>query len=212
MNVPLRQNERQYCIVWRQQRPMIIYLHGFNSGGRSHKAAWLRAQLAPVPVFAPDYPAHRASAALRVLRKFIRRLRRENPQSHKLMLIGSSLGGFWAQRLAPEFGARTVLINPSMRPDETLARHTGRYHHETTGDETVLTLEDVHALKAHRVEPCNPNVPTLLLLDAGDEVLDYRVAETALRGCGKTIVYPGGSHRFEHLAEALHEIRALYSA
>jgi uncharacterized protein len=191
---------------------MIIYLHGFNSGGQSQKAIWLRAQLAPVPVFAPTYPAHRAKEALRVLRKFIRRLRRENPQSQKLMLIGSSLGGFWAQRLAPEFGARIVLINPSIRPDETLARHTGRYRNEATGEETVLTAEDVRALKAQRVEPCNPTVPTLLLLDAGDEVLDYRIAEAALRGCGKTIVYPGGSHRFEHLAEALPEIRALYSA
>ncbi len=191
---------------------MIIYLHGFNSGGQSHKAAWLRAQLAPVPVFAPTYPAHRARDALRVLRKFIRRLRRENPHSRKLMLIGSSLGGFWAQRLAPEFGACIVLINPSMHPGETLARHTGRYFNEATGEETVLSNQDVLALKVHRVEPCNPKVPTLLLLDAGDEVLDYRDAEAALCGCGKTIVYPGGSHRFEHLAEALPEIRALYAA
>lgn len=191
---------------------MIIYLHGFNSGGQSHKAAWLRAQLAPVPVFAPTYPAHRAQEALRVLRKFIRRLRRENSHDRKLMLIGSSLGGFWAQRLAPEFGACIVLINPSMRPDETLARHTGRYRNEATGEETVLNAQDVQSLKTHRVEPCNPKVQTLLLLDAEDEVLDYRVAETALRGCGKTIVYPGGSHRFEHLTEALPEIRALYAA
>jgi len=190
---------------------MIIYLHGFNSGGQSHKAAWLREHLAPAPVFAPDYPAHRAREALRTLRKFIRRLRRENPQSRTLMLIGSSLGGFWAQRLAPEFGARIVLINPSMRPDETLARHTGRYRNEATGKETVLTLEDARALKAHRVEPCSQKVPTLVLLDANDEVLDYRLAEAALRGCGKTIVYPGGSHRFDHLAEALPEIRALYA-
>ena len=190
---------------------MIIYLHGFNSGGQSQKAAWLRAQLAPVPVFAPDYPAHRANETLRVLRKFIRRLRRENPHTRKLMLIGSSLGGFWAQRLAPEFGACMVLINPSMRPNETLARHTGRHRNAATGGETVLTAQDVLALKAHRVEPCNPKVPTLVLLDAQDEVLDYRLAEAAFRGCGRTIVFPGGSHRFEHLPEALSEIRALYA-
>ena len=191
---------------------MIIYLHGFNSGGQSHKAVWLREHLAPAPVFAPSYPAHRAREALHVLRKFIRRLQRENPHSRKLMLIGSSLGGFWAHYLASEFGARLVLINPSMRPDETLARHTGRFRNEATGGETVLTPEDVRALKAYRVEPCNPMVPTLLLLDVEDEVLDYRIAEAALRGCGKTLLYPGGSHRFDHLAEALPEILALYAA
>ncbi len=189
---------------------MIIYLHGFNSGGRSHKAAWLRAQLAPRLVFAPDYLPHRADEAARELRKFIARLRRENPQDPKLMLIGSSLGGFWAQALAAEYGAAIVLINPSLRPDETLARHLGRYPNEATGGETVLTADDLRSLRRYRVEPCDPQVPTLVLLDAADEVLDYRVAEAAFRGCGTTRVWPGGSHRFEHLAEALAEIKALY--
>ena len=125
-------------------------------------------------------------------------------------LIGSSLGGFWAQVLAPEFDASMVLINPSVRPDETLARHVGRYRNEATGGETVLTATDVAELRHYRVEPCDPRVPTLVLLDSADEVLDYRVAEAAFRGCGRTLVYPGGSHRFEHLPEALPEIRALY--
>ena len=190
---------------------MIIYLHGFNSGGRSQKAVWLREHLAPVPVFAPDYPAHRATEALRVLRKFIRRLRRENPNSHQLLLIGSSLGGFWAQYLAWEFDARLVLINPSLRPDQTLARHIGCFQNEATDTETVLTADDVRTLKKYRVEPCNHRVPTLTLLDEKDEVLDYRVAAAVLTGCGRIIVYPGGSHRFDHLAEALPEIRALYA-
>lgn len=214
---------------------MIVYLHGFNSGGQANKARWLRAHLAPVVVFAPTYEAHRPQAAARFLRKFIRRLQRENPQDRKLMLIGSSLGGFWAQYLAkdlqkwgrsldsdpifesqgsdPSFSSFSmVLINPSVRPDETLAAHTGRYRNEATGGETILTLADVRALRDYRVEPCNPEVATLVLLDAGDEILDYRLAEAAFRGCGRTIVYPGGSHRFEHLPEALPEILALYRA
>ena len=189
---------------------MIIYLHGFNSTGQSQKAAWLREHLAPARLFAPTYTPHHASATLRDLRKFIRRLQRENP-GNRCMFIGSSLGGFWAQYLAPEFGAHLVLINPSLRPDETLARHVGRFQNIATGAETVLTLDDVRALRAYRVEPCNPRVPTLTLLDAQDEVLDYRIAAAAMRGCGKTIVYPGGSHRFDHLSEAMPEIRALYT-
>lgn len=189
---------------------MIIYLHGFNSGGQSQKAAWLRAQLAPIVVFAPTYAPHRGRDAARDLRKFIARLRRENPNDPKLMLIGSSLGGFWAQVLAPEFGASMVLINPSVQPDETLARHVGRYRNEATGGETVLTAIDVAELRHYRVEPCDPDVPTLVLLDSADEVLDFRVAEAAFRGCGRTRVFAGGSHRFEHLPEALPEILALY--
>lgn len=190
---------------------MIIYLHGFNSTGQSQKAAWLRQHLAPARLFSPTYMPHHAPAALRDLRKFIRRLQRENPGHHRFMFIGSSLGGFWAQYLAPEFDATLVLINPSLRPDETLARHVGRFQNMATGEDTVLTLDDVRALKAYRVEPCNPRVPTLTLLDEQDEVLDYRIAAAAMRGCGKTIVYPDGNHRFDHLEEALPEIQALYT-
>jgi len=191
---------------------MIIYLHGFNSGGASQKAAWLREHLAPIFVFAPTYSPHRAHDAERELRKFIYRLRRENPQDPKLMLIGSSLGGFWAQYLAPEFAASLVLINPSLWPDESLAGHTGRYRNEATGGETVLTAEDVAALHTYRVEPCRPDVPTLVLLDAGDEILDAHRTKAAYRGCGQTLLYPGGNHRFDHLPQALPVIKALYHA
>lgn len=190
---------------------MIIYLHGFNSGGQSHKAAWLREHLAPLPLFSPTYPAHRARAALRELRKFIRRLRRENPNDRKLMLIGSSLGGYWAQVLAPEFDARLVLINPAVLPEESLLRAVGPWHNDVTGEDYTLSADDVRALARYRVSPCNPRVPTLLLLDAADEVIDVHAAQAAFRGCGRTIVYPGGSHRFDHLPEALPEIRALYA-
>ncbi len=189
---------------------MIIYLHGFNSGSRSVKAGQLRAMLAPLPVLTPTYPAHRVPDAPRYLRKFIRRLRRETPDDKKLLLIGSSLGGFWAQCLAPEFGAGQVLINPALRPDEELLDAVGPQHNEATGEHYLLTAAEARALGAYRKASCDPRVPSLLLLDRADESLDYRVAETIYRGCGKTLVYPCGSHRFEHLTEALADIRALY--
>jgi predicted esterase YcpF (UPF0227 family) len=63
-----------------------------------------------------------------------------------------------------------------------------------------------------RPSRCDPLVPTLVLLDKADEVIDYRVAESFYRGCGTTIVYAGGSHRFDHLPEALPAIRRLYES
>ena len=191
---------------------MIIYLHGFNSGGRSVKAGQLRAMLAPLAVLAPTYPVHRVPEALRYLRKFIRRLRRENPHDRKLLLIGSSLGGFWAQYLAPEFGAGQVLINPALHPDQALLGVVGPQRNEATGEYYVLSAAEVLAFGAYRVARCDTSVPSLLLLDQADESLDYRISEVFYRGCGKTLVYPGGNHRFEHLPESLPDIRALYDA
>lgn len=190
---------------------MIIYFHGFNSGGTSAKAAWLRQHLPDITVLSPTYPAHLAEEAPAQLRAYVARVRREHPHDRRLLLVGSSLGGFWARYLAPEWGASMALINPAMFP-ETLTHAVGPNKNEATGEEYVLTIEQVNALVRYQVPKCNPNVPTLVLLDENDEVLDYREAETFYRDCARVIVYPGGSHGFEHLEEALPEIRRAHDS
>ncbi len=189
---------------------MLVYLHGLNSAGTSAKAAWLRAHLPHITVLAPTYPAHEADAAAAMLRAAIAQARAARPADRRLLLVGSSLGGLWAQYLAPELGAGMVLINPALLPEESLLRYCGPQHNAATGEDYVLTPGHVRALARYRPARCNPAVPTLVLLDAADEVIDYRVAEAFYRACGRTRVYAGGSHRFEHLPQALPAIRALY--
>ncbi len=190
---------------------MYLYLHGLNSSGDSNKAHWLRAQLAPVPVLAPTYPAHRADAAIAQLRDFIRGACTAQP-GQPLVLVGSSMGGFYAQYLAPGFTARVVLINPAIFPDDGLMDHLGPQYNEATGERYELTAQDVHAMARYRLERCRPEVPTLLLLDEADEVIDYRIARDFYRDCAATRVYAGGSHRFDHLPEALADIVRLHDA
>lgn len=191
---------------------MIVYLHGFNSGGTSAKASWLRQHLPDITTLSPTYPAHLAEVAPKLLRDYFARVRRERPQDKKLLLAGSSMGGFWARYLAPELGAGMALINPAMHPETDLMDVVGLNKNEATGEEYVVTAEQVKALARYQVPKCNPRVPALVLLDEGDELLDYRVAQAYYRDCGRVIVYPGGSHRFEHLAEALPEIRSLHDS
>jgi hypothetical protein len=224
---------------------VIVYLHGLNSAGTSAKAAWLRKHLPDVAVLSPTYAAHDGNRAPGWLCDFIAQARVAHPGDARLLLVGSSLGGFWAQYLAPRLGAGMVLINPALLPDESLARFCGPQRNDASrsrhprqplpallylahpcarasrgtgtssyvaGEEHELTHEDLQALARFRLSRCVPHVPTLVLLDAADEVIDYRVAEFFYRGCGTTIVYPGGSHRFDHLPEALPAIRRLYDA
>ncbi len=189
---------------------MIVYLHGFNSGGASGKAAWLRAHLPGFTVLSPTYPAHRAQEAPSRLREVIARARDAQPDDRRLLLIGSSLGGFWARYLAPALDAGMVLINPAIHPESDLLAVVGPQLNEATGERYVLTAGEVRALADCKHTRCEPAVPTLVLLDQGDELLNWREAEAYYRGCGRTLVYPGGSHRFDHLPEALPEIRALH--
>lgn len=188
---------------------MIVYLHGFNSSGGSAKAAWLRKHLPDIAVLSPTYPAHVADEAPTVLRGYFAQLRREHPDE-KLLLVGSSMGGFWARYLAPELNAGMVLINPAMNPETGLLKAVGVNRNLATGEEYVLTESQVRALARYGIPKCNPEVPTLVLLDEADEVIDYRVAEAFYRDCGRVIVYPGGSHQFDHLPEALPDIVRLH--
>lgn len=191
---------------------MIVYLHGLNSTGNSAKARWLREHLPGVRVLSPTYPAHRAAEAPARLRAFLAQAQREHTQERRLLLVGSSLGGFWAQHLAPEFGAGLVLINPSTRPQVTLTRYLGPQTIDGSDERYALTETDVQAFGKFALGSCRPEVPTLVLLDEADEVIDYRFARDLYRGCGRTLVYPGGSHRFEHLADARAEILALHDS
>lgn len=190
---------------------MIVYLHGFNSGGSSGKATWLRQHLPDLAVLSPTYPTHDPDRAPEFLRDYFARVRREHTNDNKLLLVGSSLGGFWARHLAAELNAGMVLINPGIHPDVDLLDVVGPNTNEATGEPYVLTEAQVKAFARVKQSHCDPKIPTLLLLDEADELLDYRVAQSYYRGCGKIIVYPGGSHRFDHMAEALPEILALYA-
>lgn len=49
----------------------------------------------------------------------------------------------------------------------------------------------------------NRNAYCLVLVDAGDDVIDPTEVEAAVKGVYKFYKFDGGSHRFEHLEQAL---------
>ena len=190
---------------------MIVYLYGFSSGPASAKASALRRALWPSEVVVPAYPSQDPDAAVAALSGTIDTIvsRCEEPD---LMLIGSSLGGFYAQYL----GAtrievkKVVLINPALQPRLTLAPFVGTNINMVTGEEFTFSRTNLDALAHYELTPHAVVAPTLVLLDAADELIDSRVAAARYRGIGRVIVYPGGSHRFEHVDDAAPEVASFY--
>ncbi|MGD8207072.1 MAG: YqiA/YcfP family alpha/beta fold hydrolase [Thiohalocapsa sp.] len=183
---------------------MIVYLHGLNSSSRSHKAAVLREALAPHPFKAPDYPAHRPHAAIARLSAMLRALA---ANAAPIMLVGSSIGGFYGQYLARQFPvSHLFLINPALRPWELLSDWVAQPMTTAAGETYVLDAETIESTRCYGIEhPCDGDddgVPTTLLLDQGDEVIDYRIAHALYRDCGRVLAYPGGDHAFQHTSEA----------
>lgn len=182
---------------------MILYLHGFNSSPASHKARTLQAYLAERGLaehcVCPALPHRPAQAAALIASEIERRAARPT-------LVGSSLGGYYATYFAERFDCRAVLINPAVTPHLGLAAYLGRQQNLYTGETYEFTRADLDALASLYVERVDPE-RYLLLLETGDEVLDWRAAARRYAGA-RSVIRDGGDHTLQSFPEHLARIAA----
>ncbi len=175
----------------------LIYIHGFNSSPASFKARLLQevlAQRAPAMKFiAPTLPHAPATAA-----RLLDALAEANPGA---VLAGSSLGGYYATWLAERHALRAVLINPAVRPYELLDGHVGMQKNFHTGEEYEFTAAHVGELRQLECDAVTPQ-RYLLMVETGDEVLDYRQAVERYSGARQWVMEVG-DHGFSDFADHL---------
>ncbi|MEA1879785.1 MAG: YqiA/YcfP family alpha/beta fold hydrolase [Campylobacterota bacterium] len=172
--------------------PKILYLHGFASCGVGNKSTTLKQYFGASNVLCPDLDPS-PDKAIASIEKLIENL-------EDVLLIGSSLGGFYATYLAEKFGLKAVLINPSTQPWETLSSYVGvqkRYCDNVPFDFKEQYLQALLPLKK---EPSRGKY--LLLLQSEDEVLDYTKAQSFYNK-HRVIIEVGGNHRFENIDDYL---------
>ncbi len=170
---------------------MILYIHGFKSCGKGNKSEALRRYFGDV--VAPDLPFS-PTKAIHFLDELITKEAID-------LLVGSSLGGYYATYLAQKHGIKAVLINPSVHPYDTLRSYVGEQERFCDGERFVWKEEYLHDLLRYDTKNLRRGL-FLVLLQTGDEVLDYRVAlkKYANQRC---IVEYGGNHRFENIEDYL---------
>ena len=183
---------------------VLFYLHGFLSSTGTRKAAlvaeYLRAHTSTIELRIPALPdkplaaLHAAEAAIAVARA---------EGFERIGLIGSSMGGFYATILAQRHQVRALLINPAVMPQRLIAGSLGKQRNPYTGVEFELNAADVEALQRMCPTLVQPEL-FWLLVQTGDEVLDYRDAVNFYAGCKQT-VEPGGDHQFRHFERYLPE-------
>lgn len=182
---------------------VFIYLHGFNSAPASHKArtmaSYLEARglghLFTCPALPPS-----PRDAVRVIETAIAR------QRDKPTFVGSSLGGFYATHFAERLDARAVLINPAITPYIGLEAYLGTQKNLYTGETYELTRDDLDGWRALAVERPDPE-RYLLMLETGDEVLDWREAARKYEGA-RTVIRDGGDHTMQSFPEHLPRVLA----
>ncbi len=183
-------------------RPTIVYLHGFRSSPASVKAAAVTAAVEALPeairprlhVPALDFAPAQAVAAVEA---WIRG--NVAAPERWLTFVGSSLGGFYATCLAERLGARAVLVNPAVRPYDDLAAYAGSQTNLYTGATFVVTPAHFQELRALAVPRISRPSRYFLLVQSGDEVLDWREA-VAYYGGAFQHIEGGGDHAFQGFA------------
>jgi len=170
----------------------ILYIHGLNSSPASHKASQLSRAMARLGLENQlRVPAlhHHPRQAIAQLQALISELGAP-------LLVGSSLGGYYATYLAEQHGLKALLINPAVQPHLRFDGYLGPQKNYYSNE------DHVHALA--ELDVAAPSDPTRyqIWLQTGDETLDYRDAERYYRACALRI-QAGGDHGFQGFAERL---------
>jgi predicted esterase YcpF (UPF0227 family) len=175
---------------------MLLYIHGFNSSPQSYKASALKRWLAmkrPEQVYETPYLRPYPAEAISQLEAIIRPCL---AKQETIGLVGSSLGGYYAAWLAETYGLRAVLVNPSVRPFELLSRYIGENKNYHNDDHYVFEQKHVDELRAFYVPVHRHPENLLLMVQTGDEALDFKEA-TAKYFCCQNVIEYGGDHSFQ---------------
>lgn len=167
----------------------ILYVHGFGSGfdPENPKVKTL-GQLGDVVGVNVDYCKGFESAYDDV----------SNAANGCDLIVGTSMGGYMASHVGASKGIPFVALNPAVMPSKTLVRHIGDFV-DYTGKQSSLSAEKVSSYPDIRMtDGCG-----LVLLESGDDVINPEETYNMLSETYRVEQYPGGSHRFESLADRM---------
>jgi uncharacterized protein len=187
---------------------VILYLHGFRSAPASTKARILAARMAELGLgeafWCPQLPVS-ARAAMALVEEQITRCRAAGGPPPTL--VGSSLGGYYATWLAERHQLSAVLVNPAVIAPLSLEPYLGRQTNLYTGEAFDFTLDHIAQLRELDVPALTRPQRYWLMVETGDEVLDYRDAVAKYAGARQTVL-PGGDHSFTRWGDYLDPILA----
>ena len=173
----------------------ILYIHGFNSAPASTKASQLMGVMDSLGLAGQlRVPAlhHHPREAIGQLQQAIAELGRP-------LLVGSSLGGYYATHLAELHGLKALLVNPAVSPHRMFDGYLGTQQNLYTGQTWELTHDHITALAELEVPAPQDPQRYQVWLQTGDETLDYRLAQQYYRACALRI-QAGGDHGFQGFA------------
>lgn len=188
----------------------LLYLHGFRSSPQSAKARLL-AQYMHDKGLASNWACPQLNVSPRTAIATTCAILDEwllaGTLAHEIVIIGSSLGGFYATWLTQRYGCRCVLLNPAITPWQDLPQYLGEQPLWHGGGS--ITVEPHHMVELNSLAVSTISLPQryFLIAATGDEVIDYRTMLNHYPGARIKLIQ-GSDHGLSNFSEYLDEIFA----
>ena len=189
------------------KRDLILYVHGWNSHAKARKAQLIEHELKHHEIFdtASVTLKNHPREAVKQLTEFIS----EKQSKYNVHLVGSSLGGYYAVFLAETLNLKAAMINPAVWAYKIFENDRGDVENLNTGEKYFIDQAWIDSLEDIFIENPTPD-RYLVLLQTGDETLDYKYAEKYFSGA-RIVIDEGGSHSFDGLEQKLSQILLHFS-
>lgn len=183
---------------------VLLYLHGFHSSPSSLKSQQTKAYIADyhpeIKLIAPQLPCLPKDMWQVICDVF------NKHENDDIAVVGSSLGGFLCTKIVEQYAVNAVLINPAVGAFHLLEEYAGEHVHPYLNEGYTIDqdyLAQLTQLLSGDVEHADK---IWVLLQKGDEVLDYRQALEKYKCC-KITCEEGGDHSFigfdRHLSDII---------
>jgi len=181
----------------------IIYIHGFRSSGESEKSKQLRDAFPNVKVIAPNLSPN-PKQAVSQLHSIIA----TDPES--TIVVGTSLGGFYATYIACLYDIPAFIINPSLEPHVSLIKQVGKHTRYGTGEEYEFHSQYIDELKMlfdklHKSDKDGNNLH--FYLADNDDVVTFDKLDSLFPNKAHVKTFAGAGHRFSRFKEIFPDIQ-----
>ena len=181
----------------------ILYFHGFKSSSDSTKAKdlhkFISRRTRNTILITPNIHDNFHDAHDQIINLI------ESNQP-KIFFMGSSLGGYYASFFSQKFNKKAVLINPAIPPLKDFEMHLGKNKNYSNGNKFIITKNDIDYIRSLSYKKILKPKNLMILLESGDEILNYNDTSSYFSGSHIDILY-GGDHSYSSFKEKFNKIQ-----